>query len=147
MHRHYRGAFWKCPPAGCLTSTTMSGSSTVRSRTLLKVNPDLKTPPQLFPASPHGAHALGWVAADDGNRIVLRVAAQQFLPLGPSADEDPVKMPASQSHRSRHTSFLARNSSLNPFTILTAQERQVAKLQDLFCLKQIVRDPVITVRD
>lgn len=65
---------------------------------LLKiVNPNLTPPPLLFPGLPYAGHAMGWIEIAQSGQLIFRIAAEQFLPLGPRAGSAPIVFPASQS--------------------------------------------------
>jgi hypothetical protein len=85
-------------------------------------NPQLTPPPLLFPGLPHAGHAIGWIGEGENGELVLQLAAQQFLPLGPAAGDAPLVFPASQSGDIQRQDFYGRNSSLHPYIFLSAYE-------------------------
>lgn len=90
-------------------------------RALLAHNPALIPPPLLFPGLPHSGHALAWFEISEAGPLRLNIAAQMFLPLGAGTSDAPLRMPASASPSSAQSPFLARNTSLHPFIVLSCQ--------------------------
>jgi hypothetical protein len=97
------------------------GFSNTAIQLLGEKNPQLKPPPLLFPGLPHAGHAIGWIGHGEDGELVLQLAAQQFLPLGPAAGDAPLVFPASQSG-DQTEDFYGRNSSLHPYIFLSAHE-------------------------
>ncbi|MEK6304396.1 MAG: NmrA family NAD(P)-binding protein [Acidobacteriota bacterium] len=89
---------------------------------LVMQNPGLSPPGLLFPGSPHAGHALAWLEVDNRGSLVLNVAVQQFLPLGPHVGDQPLRLPPSQSLKSFQQPFEAQNTSLHPYLFLRARE-------------------------
>jgi hypothetical protein len=100
------------------------GFSNTAIQLLGEKNPRLTPPPLLFPGLPHAGHAIGWAGTGEDGKLVLQLAAQQFIPLGPDADGEPIVFPASQAKDAKAEDFHGRNSSLHPYIFLTARQTE-----------------------